>query len=69
MSKRKSRLIADEAFRTLRQDSSRNLISCNRIILYNGLKMVKKNFSSEHALYEFIDLIRQHGDWVEAGEV
>jgi (E)-4-hydroxy-3-methylbut-2-enyl-diphosphate synthase len=27
---------------------------------------VKKSIPSEHALDELIELIRQHGDWVEA---
>lgn len=37
----------------------------NRITLYKGREVVKKNISSENALDELVDLIRQHGDWVE----
>ncbi len=40
-----------------------------KITLYKGREVVKKSIPSEHALDELIDLIRQHGDWVEAGEV
>jgi len=40
-----------------------------RITLYKGREVVKKNIASEHALDELVELIRQHGDWVEAGEV
>ncbi len=36
-----------------------------KITLYKGREVVKKSISSEHALDELIDLIRQHGDWVE----
>jgi hypothetical protein len=31
--------------------------------------VVKKSIPSEHALDELIELIREHGDWVEAVEV
>jgi (E)-4-hydroxy-3-methylbut-2-enyl-diphosphate synthase len=40
-----------------------------KITLYKGREVVKKSISSEHALDELIDLIRQHGDWVEPMEV
>lgn len=36
-----------------------------KITLYKGREVVKKSISSEHALDELINLIREHGDWVE----
>ncbi len=40
-----------------------------KITLYKGKEVVKRNVASENALDELIDLIRQHGDWVEAQPV
>ncbi len=40
-----------------------------KITLYKGKEVVKRNVVSENALDELIDLIRQHGDWVEAEPV
>jgi (E)-4-hydroxy-3-methylbut-2-enyl-diphosphate synthase len=37
-----------------------------KITLYKGREVVKKSIPSEHALDELIELIRAHGDWVEA---
>lgn len=36
-----------------------------KITLYKGKEVVKRNIPSENALDELIDLIREHGDWVE----
>ena len=36
-----------------------------KISLYKGKEVVKKNVSSENAVDELINLIREHGDWVE----
>jgi (E)-4-hydroxy-3-methylbut-2-enyl-diphosphate synthase len=36
-----------------------------KISLYKGKEVVKKNVNSENAVDELIDLIAQHGDWVE----
>jgi 4-hydroxy-3-methylbut-2-en-1-yl diphosphate synthase IspG/GcpE len=35
------------------------------ITLYKEKEVVKRNVPSEHAVDELIELIRQHGDWVE----
>lgn len=40
-----------------------------KITLYKGKEVVKRNVPSENALDELIELIRQHGDWVEAEEL
>lgn len=40
-----------------------------KITLYKGKEVVKRNVASENALDELIELIRQHGDWVEADTV
>ncbi len=40
-----------------------------KITLYKGKEVVKRNVASENALDELIDLIRLHGDWVEAEPV
>jgi (E)-4-hydroxy-3-methylbut-2-enyl-diphosphate synthase len=36
-----------------------------KISLYKGKEVVKKNVTSETAVDELIDLIKEHGDWVE----
>ncbi len=36
-----------------------------KISLYKGKEVVKKNVTSETAVDELIELIREHGDWVE----
>lgn len=36
-----------------------------KITLYKGKEVVKRNVPSEKAVDELIELIRQHGDWVE----
>lgn len=40
-----------------------------KISLYKGKEVVKKNVTSETAVDELINLIREHGDWVEKKEV
>jgi len=37
-----------------------------KISLYKGKEVVKKNVTSETAVDELINLIREHGDWIEA---
>lgn len=36
-----------------------------KITLYKGREVVKRNVASENALNELIELIKDHGDWVE----
>jgi (E)-4-hydroxy-3-methylbut-2-enyl-diphosphate synthase len=36
-----------------------------KISLYKGKEVVKKNVPSENAVNELIELIKEHGDWVE----
>ena len=36
-----------------------------RITLYKGKEVVRKNVPAEHAVDELINLIREHGDWLE----
>lgn len=36
-----------------------------KITLYKGKEVVKRNVASENALNELIELIKDHGDWVE----
>jgi (E)-4-hydroxy-3-methylbut-2-enyl-diphosphate synthase len=36
-----------------------------KISLYKGREVVKKNITSETAVDELIELIKEHGDWVE----
>jgi (E)-4-hydroxy-3-methylbut-2-enyl-diphosphate synthase len=36
-----------------------------KITLYKGKEVVKRNIDSQHAVDALIDLIKQHGDWVE----
>lgn len=36
-----------------------------KITLYKGREVVKRNLDESHAVDELIDLIRDHGDWVE----
>lgn len=38
-----------------------------KITLYKGKEVVKRNIQSEEAVDALIDLIRQHGDWIEKG--
>jgi (E)-4-hydroxy-3-methylbut-2-enyl-diphosphate synthase len=40
-----------------------------KISLYKGKEVVKKNVTSETAVDELIDLIKEHGDWVEKEQV
>ncbi|HPM32712.1 MAG TPA: (E)-4-hydroxy-3-methylbut-2-enyl-diphosphate synthase [Chryseolinea sp.] len=40
-----------------------------KIILYKGKEVVRRNVPTAKAVDELIDLIREHGDWVEASEV
>ena len=40
-------------------------VGVGKISLYKGKEVVKKNVPSENAVNELIDLIREHGDWVE----
>ncbi|MBS1647141.1 MAG: (E)-4-hydroxy-3-methylbut-2-enyl-diphosphate synthase [Bacteroidetes bacterium] len=37
----------------------------DKISLYKGKEVVKKNVSSQDAVNELIDLIKEHGDWVD----
>jgi (E)-4-hydroxy-3-methylbut-2-enyl-diphosphate synthase len=37
-----------------------------KITLYKGQEVVKKSISSENAVNELIQLIKDHGDWIEA---
>ena len=36
-----------------------------KITLYKGKEVVKRNIGSENAVNELIELIKDHGDWVE----
>ncbi|MFN8842284.1 MAG: flavodoxin-dependent (E)-4-hydroxy-3-methylbut-2-enyl-diphosphate synthase, partial [Chryseotalea sp.] len=36
-----------------------------RITLYKGKEVVRRNIPTEKAVDELVDLIREHGDWVE----
>jgi (E)-4-hydroxy-3-methylbut-2-enyl-diphosphate synthase len=38
-----------------------------KITLYKGKEVVKKNVPSEEAVQELVNLIREHGDWIERG--
>ncbi len=40
-------------------------VGVDKISLYKGKEVVKKNVPSNHAVDELIDLIKEHGDWVE----
>lgn len=40
-------------------------VGVDKISLYKGKEVVKKNVPSDHAVDELIDLIKEHGDWVE----
>ncbi|HKK40063.1 MAG TPA: (E)-4-hydroxy-3-methylbut-2-enyl-diphosphate synthase [Cryomorphaceae bacterium] len=40
-----------------------------KITLYKEKEVVKRNVPSENAVDELIDLIREHGDWIEPKEV
>lgn len=40
-------------------------VGVGKISLYKGKEMVKKNVPSENAVDELINLITEHGDWVE----
>ncbi|MBN8701937.1 MAG: (E)-4-hydroxy-3-methylbut-2-enyl-diphosphate synthase [Bacteroidetes bacterium] len=40
-----------------------------KITLYKGKEVVKRNIASEQAVDALIDLIKQHGDWVEKTSV
>lgn len=44
-------------------------VGVGKITLYKGKEVVKRNIDAEHAVDELIDLIKQHGDWVEQTEV
>lgn len=37
----------------------------DKITLYKGKEVVKRNIASDNAVNELIDLIKEHGDWVE----
>jgi (E)-4-hydroxy-3-methylbut-2-enyl-diphosphate synthase len=37
-----------------------------KITLYKGQEVVKKSIPSENAVNELIQLIKDHGDWIEA---
>ena len=37
----------------------------NKVSLYKQKNMVKKNINSENALDELIQLIKDHGDWID----
>jgi len=40
-------------------------VGVDKISLYKGKEVVKKNVPSDHAVDELINLIKEHGDWVE----
>ena len=40
-------------------------VGVGKISLYKGKEVVKKNVPSNNAVNELIDLIKEHGDWVE----
>lgn len=40
-------------------------VGVGKISLYKGKEVVKKNVPSENAVNELIELIKEHGDWVE----
>lgn len=40
-------------------------VGIGKISLYKGKEVVKKNVPSDNAVNELIDLIKEHGDWVE----
>ena len=40
-------------------------VGVGKISLYKGKEVVKKNVPTENAVDELIDLIKEHGDWVE----
>ncbi|MFM7903492.1 MAG: flavodoxin-dependent (E)-4-hydroxy-3-methylbut-2-enyl-diphosphate synthase, partial [Bacteroidota bacterium] len=40
-------------------------VGVGKITLYKGREVVKRNIESDVAVDELIDLIKQHGDWVE----
>jgi (E)-4-hydroxy-3-methylbut-2-enyl-diphosphate synthase len=40
-------------------------VGVGKISLYKGKEVVKKNVPSENAVNELINLIKEHGDWVE----
>ena len=40
-------------------------VGVGKISLYKGKEVVKKNVPSENAVNELIDLIKEHGDWVD----
>jgi (E)-4-hydroxy-3-methylbut-2-enyl-diphosphate synthase len=41
----------------------------DKITLYRGKEVVKKNVSSANALDELIDIIKNDGLWIEEGEI
>lgn len=40
-------------------------VGVGKISLYKGKEVVKKNVASENAVHELIELIKEHGDWIE----
>jgi (E)-4-hydroxy-3-methylbut-2-enyl-diphosphate synthase len=44
-------------------------VGVGKITLYKGKEVVKRSISSEHAVDALIDLIKEHGDWVEKEEL
>ena len=44
-------------------------VGVGKITLYKGQEVVKRAIPSEQALDELIELIKEHGDWVEPAEV
>lgn len=44
-------------------------VGVGKITLYKGKEVVKKNIASENAVEALIDLIKEHGDWVEESVV
>ncbi len=40
-----------------------------KITLYKGQEVVKRNISSEEAVQDLIDLIKEYGDWIEPKEL
>ena len=40
-------------------------VGVGKISLYKGKEVVKKNVPSENAVNELVELIKEHGDWIE----
>ena len=43
-------------------------VGVGKITLYKGQEVVRRNIPAEDAVDQLIELIREHGDWVERPE-